>query len=167
VHEWHLVAHAFVWGRLFRAHKEVLYFASPFFEAALSGDWAETGGGRPKSTSSVITISQPPSIPGEGPMNETTEMKFTHESDGEESGSDVVHSSQDEKSVVDANVKELARGESLSKLQGGSGSALSANETPLGAPRGRRRRSNGPDATITLREERVSLMITPCPNIIQ
>ena len=36
-----------------RAHKEVLFFASPFFEAALSGDWAETG--RPQSVSSVIT----------------------------------------------------------------------------------------------------------------
>ena len=34
-----------------RAHKEVLYFASPFFQAALSGNWSETG--RP---SSVITI---------------------------------------------------------------------------------------------------------------
>lgn len=44
----------------FWAHKEVLYFASSFFQAALSGEWAETsGGGRPQSMSSVITISQP------------------------------------------------------------------------------------------------------------
>ncbi|EEB95784.1 hypothetical protein MPER_05193, partial [Moniliophthora perniciosa FA553] len=33
----------------FWAHKEVLFFASPFFEAALSGNWAETG--RPPSMS--------------------------------------------------------------------------------------------------------------------
>lgn len=44
----------------FWAHKEVLYFASSFFQAALSGEWAETsGGGRPQSVSSAITISQP------------------------------------------------------------------------------------------------------------
>jgi hypothetical protein len=46
-----------------RAHKEVLWFASPFFQAALSGNWAETG--RPLSMSSVITISQPPIVPGD------------------------------------------------------------------------------------------------------
>ena len=48
---------------LLRAHKEVLWFASPFFQAALSGNWAETG--RPLSMSSVITISQPPVVPGD------------------------------------------------------------------------------------------------------
>jgi hypothetical protein len=48
---------------LCRAHKEVLWFASPFFQAALSGNWAETG--RPLSMSSVITISQPPIVPGD------------------------------------------------------------------------------------------------------
>ena len=47
----------------FRAHKEVLWFASPFFQAALSGNWAETG--RPLSMSSIITISQPPIVPGD------------------------------------------------------------------------------------------------------
>lgn len=59
----------------YRAHKEVLFFASPFFEAALSGSWAETG--RPPSMSSVITISQPPSIPGDKGINEIPEMTFT------------------------------------------------------------------------------------------
>jgi len=47
----------------FWAHKEVLWFASPFFQAALSGNWAETG--RPLSMSSIITISQPPIVPGD------------------------------------------------------------------------------------------------------
>ncbi|KIJ39482.1 hypothetical protein M422DRAFT_32725 [Sphaerobolus stellatus SS14] len=45
----------------FWTHKDILVFASPFFEAALSGNWSETG--RPLSMSSVITISQPPSVP--------------------------------------------------------------------------------------------------------
>ncbi|EJD52766.1 hypothetical protein AURDEDRAFT_98249 [Auricularia subglabra TFB-10046 SS5] len=49
----------------FWAHKEVLHFASPFFEAALSGHWSETGAGNRTSISSVITISQPPSVPGD------------------------------------------------------------------------------------------------------
>ncbi|KIK62427.1 hypothetical protein GYMLUDRAFT_142603, partial [Collybiopsis luxurians FD-317 M1] len=70
----------------FWAHKEVLVFASPFFEAALSGNWAETGGDgeeRPVTNSetslerssrrppSIITISQPT-----GPDSET-EMRLT------------------------------------------------------------------------------------------
>ena len=59
----------------FRAHKEVLFFASPFFEAALSGSWAETG--RPPSMSSVITISQPPSNPGDKDKQETPAITFT------------------------------------------------------------------------------------------
>lgn len=61
---------------LHRAHKEVLFFASPFFEAALSGGWSETGTGRPPSMSSVITISQPPSIPGDKGINDIPEMTF-------------------------------------------------------------------------------------------
>ena len=60
----------------YRAHKEVLFFASPFFEAALSGGWAETGSGRPQSMSSVITISQPPSIPGDKGINDIPKMTF-------------------------------------------------------------------------------------------
>ncbi|KAK2467764.1 hypothetical protein APHAL10511_000059 [Amanita phalloides] len=43
-------------GTTFWAHKEVLYFASPFFQAALSGNWSETG--RPSSMSSSVTIPQ-------------------------------------------------------------------------------------------------------------
>ncbi|KAA1471694.1 hypothetical protein DENSPDRAFT_871704 [Dentipellis sp. KUC8613] len=60
----------------FWAHKEVLYFASPFFQAALSGDWAETGPGRPASMSSVITISQPPSVPDKHYSDVPTAMTF-------------------------------------------------------------------------------------------
>lgn len=40
----------------------MLYFASSFFQAALCGGWAETDtSSRPRSTSSVVTISQPSS----------------------------------------------------------------------------------------------------------
>lgn len=70
----------------FWAHKDVLHFASPFFEAALSGEcvacsldpvrstdlgthsWSESSSRDPSkrtSISSVITISQPPSFPGD------------------------------------------------------------------------------------------------------
>jgi hypothetical protein len=42
---------------LSRAHKAVIWFASPFFQAALGGDWAETE--RPHSMS-AMRISQPP-----------------------------------------------------------------------------------------------------------
>ncbi|KAG5642441.1 hypothetical protein DXG03_002788 [Asterophora parasitica] len=68
----------------FWAHKEVLFFASPFFEAALSGNWSETG--RPPSMSSVITISQPPSVPGERTKSNSnsTEMTFAEMSDGQD-----------------------------------------------------------------------------------
>ena len=47
----------------------MLFFASPFFEAALSGNWSETG--RPQSISSVITISQPPSDPAQKVAHES------------------------------------------------------------------------------------------------
>ncbi|KAG9030488.1 hypothetical protein FRB95_003883 [Tulasnella sp. JGI-2019a] len=58
----------------FWVHREVLVFASPFFEAALSGSWAETG--RPASIASVITISQPPSVP-ESNSNPMASSSFT------------------------------------------------------------------------------------------
>lgn len=69
-----------------RAHKEVLFFASPFFEAALSGSWLETG--RPPSMSSVITISQPPSVPGsQSNPDASAAMSFTPEDDTHDSSS--------------------------------------------------------------------------------
>ncbi|KAJ8523010.1 hypothetical protein ONZ45_g543 [Pleurotus djamor] len=50
-------------GYTHRARKEVRIYASPFFEATLSGNCSETC--RPPSMSSVITTSQPPSDPGD------------------------------------------------------------------------------------------------------
>ena len=83
---------------LFRAHKEVLWFASPFFQAALSGNWAETG--RPLSMSSVITISQPPIVPGDKTHPDApTAMAFAPmdpDMDPEELDIDVSESSEPE-----------------------------------------------------------------------
>jgi hypothetical protein len=126
-----------------RAHKEVLFFASPFFEAALSGSWAETG--RPPSMSSVITISQPPSNPGDkdkqespgitfAPMEpEPEDMELAFDSDtggksegggpmaSESDGSDAELISLDEptKDPVSSEDKAKARDKSLAQLQSG------------------------------------------------
>ena len=61
-----------------RAHRDILVFASPFFEAALSGDWSETRvdeqsivSSRRRSVASVITIPQPPSNPSDRVSRET------------------------------------------------------------------------------------------------
>ncbi|KAG8979858.1 hypothetical protein FRB90_007864, partial [Tulasnella sp. 427] len=67
--EWPGTVKVVVEATTFWAHKEVLVFASPFFEAVLRGCWAESG--RPASLSSVITISQPPVVPT-GPQTPST-----------------------------------------------------------------------------------------------
>ena len=61
-----------------RANRDILVFASPFFEAALSGDWSETRvdeqsilSSRRRSISSVITIPQPPTNPSDRASRET------------------------------------------------------------------------------------------------
>ena len=127
-----------------RAHKEVLFFASPFFEAALSGGWLETG--RPPSMSSIITISQPPSIPGRKSTSDVpTAMSFTpdddtHDSSASDTASDssspveIENPPASESDTSESEPEQLesaapmskrkahARGASLAKLQG-SGNA--------------------------------------------
>ena len=102
---------------VFRAHKEVLWFASPFFQAALSGNWAETG--RPLSMSSVITISQPPIVPGDKIHPDApTAMAFAPmdpDLDPEELDIDVSESSEPEviessPTSADAHATELGEG---------------------------------------------------------
>ncbi|KAF8840696.1 hypothetical protein BDN67DRAFT_1069065 [Paxillus ammoniavirescens] len=127
----------------FWAHKEVLLFASPFFEAALSGSWLETG--RPPSMSSVITISQPPTIPGDKSRADTpTAMSFGSEDDAHDTASDTAsdssspveienpptsgsEASESEPEVPESNNMrnecKVARGASLAKLQGFGGGA--------------------------------------------
>ncbi|KAK1232635.1 hypothetical protein PQX77_004197 [Marasmius sp. AFHP31] len=120
----------------FWAHKEVLFFASPFFEAALSGNWAETG--RPPSMSSVITISQPPTVPNSSnrtheippemtlaPMEENDDLEVV--SDGEVTRTDLPAESgtvvsDSEGSISDDEEAKLrARDHSLQKLQSVNG----------------------------------------------
>ncbi|KAL0956014.1 hypothetical protein HGRIS_002189 [Hohenbuehelia grisea] len=168
----------------FWAHKEILFFASPFFEAALSGHWAETG--RPPSMSSVITISQPPSVPGDKSIPEVpTEMTFApvdpdldpddieiltpgdiangsspSRSEGEANGSGSGSGSSTESGTED---KEKARDSSLAKLQAKSigsatndGRKLPAKTISPAQATVMRRLKNGPDAVIVLKEERAS-----------
>ncbi|KAF9461309.1 hypothetical protein BDZ94DRAFT_1167892 [Collybia nuda] len=162
----------------FWAHKEVLFFASPFFEAALSGNWSETG--RPPSMSSVITISQPPSIPGKG-SEVPTEMTFAPmdpDVDPEEleiivecdaAKVDSTSEDEDERGLDSPQPDEVARArdDSLAKLQGFDldGSKKQSKRTSVESGKIvekrtpttiRRRLMNGPDAVIVLKEERAS-----------
>ncbi|CCM05061.1 uncharacterized protein FIBRA_07267 [Fibroporia radiculosa] len=148
----------------FWAHKEVLYFASSFFQAALSGAWAETG--RPQSVSSVITISQQPTVRG-GPskLEASPQMTFARA----ESDMDVedVCIDSDLDTFEDGPVgRENARETSLTKLEGAS--APSSNETSPVRSKGKQkyavsrsqakhhRKKKRPDAVILLKEERAS-----------
>ncbi|KAI8972252.1 hypothetical protein BD414DRAFT_426253 [Trametes punicea] len=160
----------------FWAHKEVLYFASAFFQAALSGGWAETERetGRPKSVSSVITISQPPSVPGGSSdaerRSEITFAPIDPDLDPDELLLDV-DINRDEPSVED---KVKAREESLNKLQQsnpptptspntkskGKATDVEATTASPQASRASRQRAKQdeprPDAIIVLKEEKAS-----------
>jgi len=155
----------------FWAHKEVLYFASPFFEAALSGNWAETAEtGRPPSMSSIITISQPPSNPGDRSNHEApAEVTFAPMEDPENGPEDTDTSkdaedsapvSEGEGSDTDAakEAKAQAIDESLAKLQSRSRSSTDATRVKVAPAQAtvKRRVKNGPDAVIVLKEERAS-----------
>ncbi|KAG6816967.1 hypothetical protein H0H87_001281 [Tephrocybe sp. NHM501043] len=166
------------------AHKEVLFFASPFFEAALSGNWSETGPGRPPSMSSVITISQPPTVPSERAKANTeasTEMTFTPiDPEVDASELDIIaeqdttsssSTSEGGEAEVDWSESDIvtplpdkpdeitrARENSLAKLQGagdkGEGSSQLMRPS-VERPHFRRTRLvHGPDAVIVLKEER-------------
>lgn len=169
----------------FWAHKEVLFFSSPFFEAALSGNWSETG--RPPSMSSVITISQPPSIPGDKTNKDLApEMTFTPmdgfdstaelgspvevdslKPDPSNTDDDGVSSDlQDSPEKSSDNIAH-ARSKSLAALEGENSNRSNgvAHAAPSDEPGsrmhdkkypGRGRRMNGIDAVIVLKEERAS-----------
>ncbi|KAG9316845.1 hypothetical protein JVU11DRAFT_2916 [Chiua virens] len=168
----------------FWAHKEVLFFASPFFEAALSGGWLETG--RPPSMSSVITISQPPTVPGsKSSPDPPTAMTFTPENDIHDGASDtgsnysspveIENPATSESDAAESEPEQVesatsmssrqarARGSSLAKLQG-SGEAKpefkGKHKANLSASQNtlatvkRRRRTDEHDAVIVLKEEK-------------
>ncbi|KAI0663622.1 hypothetical protein C8Q70DRAFT_951455 [Cubamyces menziesii] len=161
----------------FWAHKEVLYFASAFFQAALSGGWAETERetGRPQSVSSVITISQPPSVPGSSSANqrrsEITFAPIDPDLDPDEIDLDldinVDDPSDGEPSSED---KAKAREDSLNKLQKSNpptptspetkGKGKAVADVDSKSARSAKRAAKGdeprPDAIIVLKEEKAS-----------
>ena len=171
-----------------RAHKEVLYFASSFFQAALCGGWAETENetGRPQSISSVITISQPPVVPGSKPGRESpSEITFAPidpDMDPDEFNLDVdVGSGSEDSDEPEASSedKAKAREDSLNKLEK---SSPSTPTTPSGKGKAKapdvdgkssaphtpttggftkvhakgKEKEKRPDAIIVLKEEKVS-----------
>lgn len=148
-----------------RAHKEVLFFASPFFEAALSGNWSETTG-RPESISSIITISQPPSDPAKQEHEARTEMSFApmDPDSGELEVVDIPDT--DTKSGSEGSdtesLKRKERGDSLARLEAGysqrgrnPSNSRKKKIPPAHATLICRKFQNGPDAVIVLKEERV------------
>ncbi|OBZ70914.1 hypothetical protein A0H81_09101 [Grifola frondosa] len=171
----------------FWAHKEVLYFASAFFQAALSGEWAETGSGsgRPPSMSSVITISQPPSVPkgpGKSKLETHSEITFAPmDSDIEPDELELDVDLNGELSESDTNVADVspeekakARESSLNKLEKSAPttptSTISHDEDakatdintdteygkPLRQNLRRHTREKRPDAIIVLKEEKAN-----------
>jgi len=151
-----------------RAHKEILFFASPFFEAALSGHWLETG--RPASiASSVITISQP-TFPEDPRSSSTARHDVLHSSStsnpclpkpgSEQDDFGVFHMSEDEDSGTDGcdkvddstsgKIKEQARHQSLQQLEG---SSVLRRPGPK-IDRSRRSNARALDAHIELKEEK-------------
>ncbi|CAA7263197.1 unnamed protein product [Cyclocybe aegerita] len=145
----------------FWAHKEILFFSSPFFEAALSGNWSETG--RPQSMQSVVTVSQL-SRPSEG-ASSSTEMKFAPmDPDADPEDLEVFVEFDQPKSdneKHDPGTKSKEREDSLAKLEGSSSGGSPTQRTgsssrKLSAAQAivRRHPKNGPDAVIVLKEEK-------------
>ncbi|QRW21346.1 The BTB (BR-C, ttk and bab)/POZ (Pox virus and Zinc finger) domain [Rhizoctonia solani] len=153
----------------FWAHKDILMFASPFFEAVLSGNWAETSASKNRtSCSSIITISQPPSQPSPAHPSQTAPATSTMPHPSDEIDSDCVRvtdvdtelSSADESDGELAENKEKERLESLKKLQGASesGTGRARSKTAPELSRTSKRRSKPiPDAVIQLKEEKAGI----------
>ncbi|KAF8161044.1 hypothetical protein B0H34DRAFT_699177 [Crassisporium funariophilum] len=154
----------------FWAHKEILFFASPFFEAALSGNWSETG--RPPSMSSVVTISQSAPNPTERNSHDTsTQMSYASialEADSEDleilvefdpSRTETEKGDHLSTDSLKARCSEID--DSLAKLQGsqslrGSEPQVSTKKVTAAQAIVRRHPKNGPDAVIVLKEEKAS-----------
>ncbi|KAF8342194.1 uncharacterized protein EI90DRAFT_2988693 [Cantharellus anzutake] len=107
----------------FWTHKEVLFFASPFFEAALSGGWRETGR-RASVASSIITISQPPQIPKSANSSKAgTDRRTTLVTEDHE----VFQMSADENTPKDDSARDAERDASLKKLESAGNGTLDAS----------------------------------------
>jgi len=177
-----------------RAHREVLYFASPFFQAALSGSWRETG--RPSSMSSVVTISHgrdqfrggfAPTAPLDHDQQDVSSDTASDSSSPVEvehpagSGSEASTSGASESEPEedgDAEHKAGERKASLSKLRGptegpacnskGKGKATDPRTRCSQGPRAitkKRRKKQDQDAVIVLQEERVTYLSSLLPAI--
>ncbi|KJA19970.1 hypothetical protein HYPSUDRAFT_143120 [Hypholoma sublateritium FD-334 SS-4] len=154
----------------FWAHKEILFFASPFFEAVLGGEWSETG--RPQSISSIVTVSQ---LRTANESEHSTDDSKTGDSADVDSGEleivveqDVGESENDEcADDIPAIVKAKEREDCLAQLQGQV--SPKANNLPRTrkfpnsstASFGKsanaiRTNRQGTDAVIMLKEERAS-----------
>ncbi|KAB5590765.1 hypothetical protein CTheo_5792 [Ceratobasidium theobromae] len=165
-----------------RAHKDILMFASPFFEAVLSGNWAETCAHRNRtSCSSIITISQPPLQPSSNHPSQTAPATSLAPRSSDEIDSDCVRvtdvdtdlSSADESESELAENKEKERLESLKKLQGaegtsypwlvgpcvdpGKGGRARSKTAPEFSRFSKRRSKPIPDAVIQLKEEKAGI----------
>ncbi|KIM40046.1 hypothetical protein M413DRAFT_446194, partial [Hebeloma cylindrosporum] len=151
----------------FWAHKEILFFASPFFEAALSGNWSETG--RPLSMSSVVTVSHNPTnhvtqispdacLPSGNPDTDPEDLEVLVEFDSSRLESE----SRDQISHLS---KSKERGDTLAKLQATGQSPVGSSESRASVSSKRstaaqaviqRHPKYGPDAVIVLKEEKAS-----------
>ncbi|KDQ15188.1 hypothetical protein BOTBODRAFT_158437 [Botryobasidium botryosum FD-172 SS1] len=136
----------------FWGHKDVLVFASPFFEALLSGNWAETG--RPSSLSSGITISVAPSTTDPELPRSEPDTADKDSDDWERSEIEPFVMSEDESEKFGSSTVDRARTASLEKLQGKK-SAIRQHIAKEG--KGKQRvDASQPSAVIQLKEEKAS-----------
>ncbi|KAF9049695.1 hypothetical protein BJ165DRAFT_1413875 [Panaeolus papilionaceus] len=146
----------------FWVHKEILFFSSPFFEAALGGDWSETG--RPLSIASTITIPSQYRID-----NLTTNV----DSDASEQENDPVQSNTVQDISLSDNEEPGGPKPSNTHHSSDSAEALdtptplidqSSSQTNRSPPQGftRRRPRSVPEAVILLKEEKVSVYHCQC-----
>ncbi|THH10507.1 hypothetical protein EW145_g1290 [Phellinidium pouzarii] len=156
---------------LVQAHREILVFASPFFEAALSGDWSETRvddsstTGRRHSISSIITIPQPPSNPRDRAFNgQTTGVTCSTSDSGTLSLGDAdvddlkteldsLNEGDDNANASDVEQKDRARDNSLNQLQGNGKTNLDRNRK---SGLLRHKKMLDAEARIVLKEEKAS-----------
>ncbi|EJD02810.1 uncharacterized protein FOMMEDRAFT_122870 [Fomitiporia mediterranea MF3/22] len=166
-------------GTTFWAHREILVFASPFFEAALSGDWSETrvdegasitsGAARRQSiASSVITIPQPPSNPRDASKDVPTGISHVA-SDPDTSPEDAdIDDLKNELEALNTRTgtsgetsdveKDKVRDESLNQLEGKAGPLPSSANANANIARVKRKKSaTGAEAKIVLKEEKASV----------
>jgi hypothetical protein len=141
-----------------------LFFASPFFEAALSGNWSETA--RPPS---VVAISHTTSDPAEGNVRqedskdpsslESEDLELTLEFDLLQGGNESrEHDSANRPEIQHHPDGSGSTSATVAKLEGSqtrTETPSSTKKAPAAQAIVHRHPKNGPDALIVLKEERV------------